>query len=232
VVARFAVAITVAVAAVAVAVVVVNAIRGPSVHCVAVGSGNLEYTTAFVAAYDHGGGRPVLGCAVIDVHGWGPGWIQDLRGSPRGNAAIMALSPEHAVVLAGTAWRDYQAVAGPDTGPRAGYPTSDPFRCGASIMFELADGTSGPGGMVTTGGSQEFVELTGAVWARYRDLGGPTGRLGSPTGEPTFDASGERQTFEHGWIFAAVGAATVVTDLEARGGVEAPTGLRCSPRSA
>jgi len=126
-------------------------------------------------------GRAAAGCGYHPVHGWGPGWIQDLRGGKQGNAAIMALSPDYAYLLDGSAWHDYQAQAGPDTGPRAGYPTSEPYRCGDSTMFELADGSAGPGVMVTTT-SHRYIWLTGDVWTRYDAIGGPAGRLGSPTG--------------------------------------------------
>jgi uncharacterized protein with LGFP repeats len=178
-----------------------------------------------LVAFEKAGGERTLGCGFNPEHEWGPGVIQDLRGGVGGDAAIMALTPDHAYVLAGRAWRDYESQAGRDTGPRAGFPISNPYRCGNSKMFELASGSVGAGAMVTKVDG-EFIWLSGAIWSRYRALGGPAGRLGSPT---AFDSTGQRQPFERGWISAPPGAALARTDLEDSGGQEPPPPPLCLP---
>jgi hypothetical protein len=207
---------------IATTVIITKVVRSDARVCVPIGSGNPAFTASFVAAFDAAGGKTAAGCGYSPVHGWGPGWIQDLRGAKQGNAAIMALAPDYAYVLAGPAWHDYQAQAGSDTGPRAGYPNSAPFHCGDVTMFELADGSAGPGAMLTTSTTHKYIWLTGDVWIRYRDTGGPAGRLGGPSGPPIYNAQGEKQNFEHGWIFDPAGPAPAMTDLESRGGIEPP----------
>jgi transcriptional regulator with XRE-family HTH domain len=215
-------AAAVAMLVIALAVAVLWATRPSARGCLTIGVGNPNYSAAFVAVYRAAGGE-VLGCGFSDVHPWGPGWIQDLRGGRDGNAAIMALNANQALVLTGRAWHDYQAQLGPNTGPRAGYPTSAPFRCGRATLFELAGGSEGPGAMVTLSNSHQFIWLSGAIWATHRELGGPAGPLGSPSGPPTITEKGERQAFDGGWIFQPVGSQAATSNIDA----DASTGLRC-----
>ncbi|OYW09412.1 MAG: hypothetical protein B7X34_06810, partial [Acidobacteriia bacterium 12-62-4] len=48
---------------------------------------------------------------------------------------------------------------------------------------------------------------TGAIHAKYVELGGPTGRLGAPSNDEYAVAGGRRQDFEGGYLLVAAGAA-------------------------
>jgi hypothetical protein len=76
---------------IATTVIITKVVRSDARVCVPIGSGNPAFTASFVAAFDAAGGKTAAGCGYSPVHGWGPGWIQDLRGAKQGNAAIMAL---------------------------------------------------------------------------------------------------------------------------------------------
>ena len=148
--------------------------------CTAIGVGEGALAIEFVNAFERVGGDAVLGCGFGPIHRWGPGWIQDLRGGREGDAAIMSLGPAHeTVVLAGAAWRDYEASWGPDSGPLMGYPTSKPRRCDQRQVFELAGGTDGQGAMVSDHERNSYQWIQSVEW---QQRGGFKGVCGATTG--------------------------------------------------
>jgi len=165
----------------------------------------------FRAAYQEAGGKAKLGCPRTDdpsgfVHPWGAGTSQDLQGDRSGKARIMALDPEHVIVMAGTFWQDYTDLGSGHPNPNAaqeeGYPTSNPFTCGSAKFVLLASSQHDetPGAMVTAAHSVHFIWLPKLIWLAYKAVGGPFGALGQPTGQEQQISAGIRQPFEHGEI--------------------------------
>jgi hypothetical protein len=182
----------------------------------------------FRAAYQAAGGKAKLGCPRTDdpsgyVHGWGAGTSQDLQGGPAGMARIMALDPEHVIVMAGAYWQDYTDLGSGHPNPNAaqeeGYPTSNPFMCGPARLVLLADSQHNetPGAMVTAVNSEHFIWLPKPIWLAYKAVGGPFGSLGQPSGQEQLIPSGISQPFEHGSI-SLIG--DVVRTLDQYGHVE------------
>ncbi len=165
-----------------------------------------------------GGASGPLGDALgaeYDVPG---GRAQDFRGGRVYWSPSTGAREVHGGVL-----ERYLALGGP--GGALGLPTSDE--------------TAAPGGAgnTFTGGDLWWSPSTGAlvvrgdVRARWRALGGPTGRFGLPLTEEQADGPGVRQRFAHGgvWWSAGTGAQPVegaVGDLYAAlGGAAGPLSL-------
>jgi hypothetical protein len=168
----------------------------------------------FRAAYQAAGGEAELGCPRTDdssgyVHQWGGGTSQDLQGGRAGIARIMALDPEHVIVMAGSYYHDYTDLGSGNSDPNAaqeeGYPTSNPFECGSARLVLLADSQHNqtPGAMVTAAHSKHFMWLPKLIWLAYKAIGGPLGPLGQPTGQEQPIPSGIRQQFEYGDVTLA-----------------------------
>lgn len=177
------------------------------------------WSGVFRVAYERAGGRAELGCPRTDdpsgyVHPWEPGTSQDLEGGRAGKARIMALTPQRAIVMAGSYWHDYTDGYTSQAAPIMGYPTSDPVACGPARLVLLVGGVESPGAMVTTARTGRFVWLPPLIWQRYEALGGPRGRLGRPLSALTQVPSGVEQTFEHGYIKVIDGVAK--SDVEDR----------------
>jgi hypothetical protein len=190
------------------------------------GRGVLDPTWAgpFRAAYQEAGGKAQLGCPRTDdpsgyVHQWGAGTSQDLQGGRAGIARIMALSPQHVIIMAGPYWHDYTDLGNgqPDSNAaqEKGYPISNPVACGAAhlVLLENSQQHETPGVLVTAARSEHFIWLPKSIWLAYKEHGGPFGPLGQPIGQEQPISSGIRQQFEHGSI-SVIGVA-VSTDLTA-----------------
>jgi len=169
----------------------------------------------FRAAYKRAGGKAVLGCPRTDdpsgyVHEWAAGWSQDLQGGRDGIARIMALNPQHVIIMAGSYWHDYtdQGNGQPnsDAAQQKGYPTSNPVPCGAArlVLLEKSQEGESPGAMLTDVHGH-FIWLPKLMWARYRATGGPFGRLGLPLGQEQSTQTGQLQRFQHGYILVTSG---------------------------
>ena len=170
-------------------------------RCIPIGTAGGEYASEFRAAYDRFGGAAVLGCAINEVHTWGPGMTQDLRGGSERAAALMATVPESAIVLAGQLWRAYDGMGGVGTGrtaPLAGYPRSDPQQYREGFLLPLTQGSGGDGGLLRRNGDPNWYWVSGPMWDRYASEGGPSGWLGFPIGPSVASGSQLRQAFEGG----------------------------------
>jgi len=167
--------------------------------CVAIGKGDPVYVDAFQAAFTADGGSPALGCGLNSIHPWGPGFIQDLRGGKAGSAAIMALDPTYAYVLAGPAWTAYEEIGGSGgSAPLAGYPASEPTRVGRGLVIQLRGAKSGDGGLLRGDRIGRWYWAPGPLWHQYLELGGPGGHLGYPIDPPSAQKDGAQQDFEGG----------------------------------
>jgi hypothetical protein len=188
------------------------------------GRGVLDPTWAgpFRAAYQEAGGKAALGCPRTDdpsgyVHQWGAGTSQDLQGGRAGIARIMAISPQHVIIMAGPYWHDYTDLGNgqPDSNAaqEKGYPTSNPVACGPArlVLLEYSQQHETPGALVTSARSEHFIWLPKSIWLAYKENGGPLGPLGQPIGQEQPIPSGIRQQFEHGSI--SVIGVVVHTDI-------------------
>jgi hypothetical protein len=180
------------------------AIEGPvGAECSApVGEGDPMFGPQFVAAFEAAGGESALGCAINGIHEWGPGLIQDLRGGQRGRGALMALRPEHVVVIDGDSWIAYERTIGlGGPGPElAGYPVSVDEPCPDGRLMQLAGGSAGGGGLVQRSDNRQWIWVYGPIWSQYLERGGPTGRLGFPIARVEISPDGLRQEFDGGEI--------------------------------
>ena len=188
------------------------------------GRGVLDPTWAgpFRAAYQEAGGKSALGCPRTDdpsgyVHQWGAGTSQDLQGGRAGIARIMAISPQHVIIMTGSYWHDYTDLGNgqPDSNAaqEKGYPTSNPVACGPAhlVLLEYSQHKETPGALVTAARSKHFTWLPKSIWLAYKEHGGPFGPLGQPIGQEQPIPSGIRQQFEHGSI--SVIGVVVHTDI-------------------
>lgn len=181
------------------------------------------YYGAFRAAYDRAGGRRVLGCPRHDdtsgyVHKWGEGYSQDLEGQHSYPARLMVLPPSgRMILLQGALNRDYTKQFDRNSAPQVGYPTADPVTCGKTKVVPLARGIWAPSAMVTTSDSESWVWLARPFWLRYKQLGGPFGRLGRPVGQADLTDEAPNQEFEHGMLRLTLDKRAARTDREIRG---------------
>jgi hypothetical protein len=190
---------------------------------------NHPYHQLFQAAYDDAGGHDALGCTRRDpyngyVHQWGPGVSQDFEGR-NGILARLMLLPEYdrVVVVQTGLSAGYTMRYGPDTGPKIGYPIEDPRPCGRAKIVHLAQGEEAlsPGAMVTSPKPDEWIWLPRPFWERYRDLGGPSGRLGLPVERvKRASVNDEVMKFEGGELYLTSGTRVVKTDKELQGARE------------
>jgi hypothetical protein len=182
-----------------------------------------SYFGAFVAAYDRAGGRKALGCPRHDdtsgyVHKWGEGFSQDLEGQDGYPARLMVLPPSgRVIVLQGTLNRDYTHWFERNAAPQLGYPTSYPIACGNARIVPLKRGKWAPGVMITSSDETAWVWLARPFWLRYKQLGGPLGRLGLPVGQSDITAEEPSQNFEHGELRLVARKSTVRSEREMRG---------------
>ncbi|GAI93272.1 unnamed protein product, partial [marine sediment metagenome] len=78
----------------------------------------------FTDCYDRNGGASILGYPINNVHRWGNGYIQDLRGGQGYEGAIMQPDGEaRAYAVYGSIWSRYLTLGGAE-GP-LGYPLND-----------------------------------------------------------------------------------------------------------
>jgi len=181
------------------------------------------YFGAFRTAYDRAGGRNALGCPRQNdtsgyVHKWGDGYSQDLEGQHGFPARLMVLPPSgRVIVLQGTLNRDYTSQFDRNSAPQVGYPTSDPIACANARIVPLASGKWAPGVMITSPDQRTWVWLASPIWLRYKQLGGPFGRLGLPVGQSEITDAEPNQKFEHGSLRLASDKRTVRSDREIRG---------------
>lgn len=160
----------------------------------------------WIDAYNSAGGRAVLGCPVPIyeqglVHQWGQGLSQDLADGNHHQSRLMAIDPDHVIVMTGTYWTDYTEPNERYAAGKQGYPTSDPIPCGDANVVELIKGDFTPGAMVTSP-QGHFIWLPRAAWRRYQQLGGVKGALGRPLNSLGPEMTGVLQ-FEHGRIVLA-----------------------------
>jgi hypothetical protein len=195
------------------------------------------YYAAFREAYDHAGGRHILGCPRDDpddtsgyVHEWGEGYSQDLKGRNGLPARLMVLPPSlHVIVLQGTINWYYTHQFDRNSAPQLGYPITDPKQCGRAEIIHLAKGRWAPGAMIISLNPEEWIWLARPFWERYMKLGGPLSRLGLPVGQADVTAGQPVQRFEHGSLSLNHEKKTVKTDRELRRMPE-PTPVRPLPR--
>lgn len=173
--------------------------------CTAIGAEDGTAAPAFRAAFEQGGGRLALGCAVEDVRKWGPGLSQSIEGGVLGPGAILALDRTgEAFVLTGELWESYRWISDGASTDVAGYPVTPPLLCGGAYVVGLAGGSDGPGALVQQADGDRYEWLSGDVWHAYQMSGGPAGPLGRPL-ESRRDDAGLYAEFEHGSITALYG---------------------------
>jgi hypothetical protein len=128
--------------------------RSPTPDQIRVGQGQAGNERPFLAAYQAGGGRAVLGAPTSEVYEDGPGWVQHLTGgSGRGPAVICARHGGAAIAVDATVW-DAICGAGADAGrlDAVGYPVVTPHTeafVNADVEeVLLSGGRWGPGRLV------------------------------------------------------------------------------------
>ena len=190
-----------------------------STECFTVGAGLASSSGPFREAYADAGGRDALGCAVDEIHKYGPGIVQRVAGGTLNDGLILSLDRRNAHVFAGELYYAYDRISEGASADVAGHPIDSPRRCGDSIIVRLGGGAAGAGALVQSADRSTYIWLGAGVWPEYIAMGGPVGLLGSPTASRWHDAGFEAE-FEFGSIIALHGEAPVVT-----GGEPTPTHL-------
>ena len=167
--------------------------------CLKPGTGGGSMFGAFETAFEEYGGSALLGCPIIEVHKWGPGYVQDLEGGVAGNGGLFTLDRENVYVLAGPAWQEYRFIADGATPDFAGVPDNAPMRCNGMIVYSLRGGLGGPSGLVTNP-SGAHVWIPADIWAVYQRLGGPFGPLGAPIERRVDSREAQTVVFEGGTV--------------------------------
>ena len=179
-------------------------------NCTEIGAGDGSIAPEFRRAFDDGGGRIPLGCAVEDVRRWGPGVSQSIEGGDLGNGSILSYDGStRAFVLTGELWESFRWIADGSATDVAGYPVSEPLDCDGTFLMALEGGADGPGALIQHVGGSRYEFLSGDVWLMYRMTGGPGGPLGRPD-SVIRSAEGTTAAFENGTITATFGQAPAV----------------------
>lgn len=178
--------------------------------CVEPGAGGGSLLGPFRDAYDRYGGEPVLGCAINEVHKWGPGFVQDFEGGSSERSTLMTLNRTDVYYLGGDMWWDYVDIADGATPDVVGVAASEILQCGPATVLRLEGGHTGPGALVSNVSGDHHVWLDGDIWTAYKRAGGPMGRLGQPIGAVEQDQTSTRAEFEGGTITHAHGEAAMV----------------------
>ncbi|MDH3499252.1 MAG: helix-turn-helix domain-containing protein [Acidimicrobiia bacterium] len=199
-----------------------------STRCFTIGAGLPSSSAQFRQAYDDAGGHDTLGCAIDEIHRFGPGIAQHFEGRNVGTGAIMSLDRGEAFVLAGEAYAAFRWIADGSAPDVAGHPIAAPRRCGDTLVLTLSGGAAGAGALVETADGSGYVWMAGGAWPAFIAAGGPIGPLGAPM-TSTWDDDGFAVEFARGSISAGHGEEPVITGA---GTTAAPLDLStCAPAS-
>ncbi|HSH31246.1 MAG TPA: hypothetical protein VK963_01115, partial [Candidatus Saccharimonadales bacterium] len=164
-------------------------------------------------------GQGAMGSPVSGVHSWGPGCIQDFAGGSWGRSALMAPGCGNAVyVMAGPEWTYYEGTYRGSASAIYGYPANDVHRWGSGWVQDLSGGQRGWNILMRGDWVGRIYNLRGAIWQKYREMGGTAGYLGFPTSEEYGWSGIVRQDFEGGSLVwdSAGGARPLAASREQR----------------
>ena len=168
----------------------------------------------FTDCYDRNGGTSILGYPINNVHRWGNGYIQDLRGGEGYEGAIMQLDDtSSAYAVYGSIWARYLTLGGAK-GP-LGYPLNDesPLPLSSISSAECLYNNFQGGSVVhhaTEAQAGLTVFLGHGIYNKWKELGYGGGFLGLPSsdereapqsGAAGFDTTGVVCDFEGGHLY-------------------------------